>query len=85
MGSSSSGDLTATYYREIIKLERKFSHNRRVFMHAQPRPLRTLICPPSILTGERGFSHRIPSFSNINKYTQLAICNGSSNAKMGDA
>lgn len=44
-------------------------------MHAQPRLLRTLISPSSILTVERSFSHTVPS-SCVNKYTQLAICNG---------
>lgn len=51
-------------------------------MHAQPRPLSTLISPSSIPTVESSFSHRVPSPSSINKYTQPAICMWSSRAKI---
>lgn len=48
---------------------RTFSDKKKIFMHAQPRPLSTLISPSSIPTVESSFSHRVPSPSSINKYT----------------
>lgn len=60
-GRGSWGDLCVALMGKMTKLRRKFSHKRMVSMHAEPRPLRTLIFVSSILTVERSFSHRVPS------------------------